>query len=85
MKNKKSGAVSLFLGLLLIVIFGVGLTVEQNPTALVQPKKYDHALQQFGTFCSAIWLPAGIIGIPLFLFSLIKSLIQERRADKEDE
>ena len=85
MKSRKSGAVSLFLGLLLIVIFGVGLTVEQNPAALVQPKKYDHALQQFGTFCSAIWLPAGIIGIPLFLFSLIKSLIQERRADKEDE
>ncbi|QUC68377.1 hypothetical protein [Aristaeella hokkaidonensis] len=85
MKNKKSGAVSLFLGLLLIVIFGVGLTVEQNPAALVQPKKYDHALQQFGTFCSAIWLPAGIIGIPLFLFSLIKSLIQEHRANKEDQ
>ncbi len=85
MKNKKSGAVSLFLGLLLIVIFGVGLTVEQNPAALVQPKKYDHALQQFGTFCSAIWLPAGIIGIPLFLFSLIKSLIQEHKARKEDQ
>ena len=85
MKNKKSGAVSLFLGLLLIVIFGVGLTVEQNPAALVQPKKYNHALQQFGTFCSAIWLPAGIIGIPLFLFSLIKSLIQEHKARKEDQ
>ena len=85
MKNKKSGAVSLFLGLLLIVIFGVGLTVEQNPAALVQPKKYDHALQQFGTFCSAIWLPAGMIGIPLFLFSLIKSLIQEHKARKEDQ
>ena len=85
MKNKKTGAVSLFLGLLLIVIFGVGLTVEKNPAALMQPKRYDHALQQFGTFCSAIWLPAGIIGIPLFLFSLIKSLIQERRSDKEDQ
>ena len=85
MKSRKSGAVSLFLGLLLIVIFGVGLTVEQNPAALVQPKKYDHALQQFGTFCSAIWLPAGIIGIPLFLFSLIKSLIQEHKARKEDQ
>lgn len=85
MKSRKSGAVSLFLGLLLIVIFGVGLTVDQNPAALVQPKKYDHALLQFGTFCSAIWLPAGIIGIPLFLFSLIKSLIQERRSDKEDQ
>ena len=85
MKNKKSGAVSLFLGLLLIVIFGVGLTVDQNSAALVQPKKYDHALLQFGTFCSAIWLPAGIIGIPLFLFSLIKSLIQEHRANREDQ
>ena len=85
MKSRKSGAVSLFLGLLLIVIFGVGLTVEQNPAALVQPKKYNHALQQFGTFCSAIWLPAGIIGIPLFLFSLIKSLIQEHKARKEDQ
>ena len=85
MKNKKSGAVSLFLGLLLIVIFGVGLTVDQNPATLVQPKKYDHALLQFGTFCSAIWLPAGIIGIPLFLFSLIKSLIQEHRANREDQ
>ena len=85
MKSRKSGAVSLFLGLLLIVIFGVGLTVDQNPAALVQPKKYDHALLQFGTFCSAIWLPAGIIGIPLFLFSLIKSLIQEHRANGEDQ
>ena len=85
MRSRKSGAVSLFLGLLLIVIFGVGLTVDQNPAALVQPKKYDHALQQFGTFCSAIWLPAGIIGIPLFLFSLIKSLIQEHKARKEDQ
>lgn len=85
MKSRKSGAVSLFLGLLLIVIFGVGLTVDQNPATLVQPKKYDHALLQFGTFCSAIWLPAGIIGIPLFLFSLIKSLIQEHRANREDQ
>ena len=85
MKSRKSGAVSLFLGLLLIVIFGVGLTVEQNPAALVQPKKYDHALLQFGTFCSTIWLPSGIIGIPLFLFSLIKSLIQEHRANREDQ
>ena len=85
MKSRKSGAVSLFLGLLLIVIFGVGLTVDQNPAALVQPKKYDHALLQFGTFCSAIWLPSGIIEIPLFLFSLIKSLIQEHRANREDQ
>ncbi|MBR5959406.1 MAG: hypothetical protein IKZ98_00285 [Clostridia bacterium] len=83
MKGKKSGAVSMFIGLLLIVIFGVGMTVERNPAALTQPHRYDHALEQFGSFCSSIWLPAGIIGIPLFLFSLIKSLIQEHRSDKE--
>ena len=83
MKSRKSGAVSLFLGLLLIVIFGVGLTVEQNPAALVQPKKYDHALQQFGTFCSAIWLPAGIIGFPLFLISMLLSLVRESKGNRE--
>ena len=85
MKGRKSGAVSLFLGLLLIVIFGVGMAVEQNPRALMQPQKYDHALKQFGTFCASIWLPAGIIGFPLFLFSLIKSLIQEHKANKEQK
>jgi len=83
MKNRKSGAVSLFLGLLLIVIFGIGLAVEKNPTAMMRPKMYDLTLVQFGDFCSSIWLPAGVIGIPLFLFSLIKSLIQERRSNKD--
>ena len=83
MNSRKTGAVSMFIGLLLIVIFGVGMAVERKPAALTQPRRYDMALEQFGSFCSSIWLPAGIIGIPLFLFSLIKSLIQERRANKE--
>ena len=83
MNSRKTGAVSMFIGLLLIVIFGVGMTVERNPAALTQPKQYDMALEHFGSFCSSIWLPAGIIGIPLFLFSLIKSLIQEHRANKD--
>ncbi len=83
MNSRKTGAVSMFIGLLLIVIFGVGMTVERNPAALTQPKRYDMALEHFGSFCSSIWLPAGIIGIPLFLFSLIKSLIQEHRANKD--
>ena len=83
MNEKKSGAVSIFIGLLLIVIFGVGLAVDNNPMALIRPHSYDFALEQFGTFCASVWLPAGIIGIPLFLFSFIRSLIKERKNNRE--
>jgi hypothetical protein len=61
------------------VIFAVGLTVERNPGALKQRYRYDMALEMFGDFCAAVWLPAGIIGFPLFLVSLIISLIRERK------
>ena len=83
MNEKKSGAVSIFIGLLLIVIFGVGLAVDNNPMALIRPHSYDFALEQFGTFCASVWLPAGIIGIPLFLFAFIRSLIKERKHNRE--
>lgn len=79
MNGRTSGAVTIFIGLLLIVVFAVGLAVEKNPAALTRPYRYDFALEQFGTFCSSVWLPAGIIGIPLFLISLIVSLIRERK------
>lgn len=79
MRNRKSGAVALFIGILLIVIFGVGLAVERDPGALMQRNSYNIALEQFGSFCARVWLPAGIIGIPLFLISLITSLIRERK------
>lgn len=78
MKGKKSGAVSIFIGALLIVIFAVGLAVDRNPNALSQRYRYDMALESFGVFCSQVWLPAGIIGFPLFLVSLIISLIREK-------
>ena len=79
MNGRNSGAVTIFIGLLLIVVFAVGLAVEKNPSVLMRPYRYDLALEQFGTFCSSVWLPAGIIGIPLFLISLIVSLIRERK------
>ena len=79
MKGSKSGAVLMFAGILLIVVFAVGLAVSRNPAALSRPYRYDLALEQFGAFCSRIWLPAGIIGIPLFLVSLLISLIRERK------
>lgn len=79
MKGRKSGAVLIFIGILLIVIFAVGLTLARDPAALSRPHYYNIVLEHFGSFCRAVWLPAGIIGIPLFLFSLIMSLIRERK------
>ena len=84
MKGRNSGSVLIFIGLLLIVIFAVGLAVEKNPGALNRPYRYDFALDQFGAFCARVWLPAGIIGIPLFLISLIVSLVREKK-EKEKE
>ena len=79
MRNRKSGAISLFIGMLLIVIFAVGMAVEHDPGELMRRNSNNLALEQFGSFCARVWLPAGIIGIPLFLISLITSLIRERK------
>lgn len=84
MKGRNSCAVLIFIGLLLIVVFAVGLAVDKNPGALNRPYHYDFALNQFGAFCAGVWLPAGIIGIPLFLISLIVSLVREKK-EKEKE
>lgn len=79
MKARKSGAVAIFIGVLLIVVFAVGLIVRKNPSALISKYRYDFALEQFCAFCANWWLPAGIIGIPLFLISLITSLVRESK------
>ncbi|MER2055649.1 MAG: hypothetical protein ABTB30_10230 [Clostridia bacterium] len=79
MKARKSGAVAIFIGVLLIVVFAVGLIVQKNPSALISKYRYDFALEQFCAFCANWWLPAGIIGIPLFLISLITSLVRESK------
>ena len=86
MNGRNSGAVAIFIGCLLIVIFVVGLVLDGNPGALQRKYRYDYALEQFGAFCSKVWLPAGIIGIPLFLVSLIISLAQDKKdRDKEQQ
>lgn len=82
MKDRKSGAVWMFLGFLLVVVFAVGITVQQNPSALTRQYRYDRALELFGIFCASVWLPAGIIGIPMFLISLIVSLVREKKEDR---
>ncbi len=83
MKGRKSGAVWIFIGLLLIVIFTVGLIYEKNPSAFIRKYQYDYALEHFCSFCVDWWLPAGIIGFPMFLISLIISLVRESKEKTE--
>ena len=83
MKKNKSGAVFIFIGLLLIIIFAVGLICEKNPSAFLRKYQYDYALEHFCSFCVNWWLPAGIVGFPVFLISLILSLIRESKKNVE--
>ena len=78
-KEHKSLTIFMFMGILLIVIFGIGLTVSRNPGAFHSRYRVDYALESFVAFCGRNWLPAGIIGIPMFLVSLFISLWQEGR------
>ncbi len=83
MKGRKSGAVFIFIGLVLVVIFAVGLAGSRNPVAFHQKYRYDYALEQFFTFCVYWWLPAGILGIPTLLISLIVSLRREHKQNSQ--
>jgi len=83
MRGNKSGAVAIFIGVLLIVVFAVGLICEKNPSAFVRKYQYDFALEQFCAFCRDWWLPAGIIGFPLFLISMLLSLVRESKGNRE--
>ena len=84
MGGRSTGAVCIFIGALLIVIFVVGLIVDANPGAFDMKYRYDITVEQFCTFCKNVWLPAGIIGIPLFLASLIVSLVREGKDKKNN-
>ena len=83
MKGSKSGAVAIFIGVLLIVVFAVGLICEKNPSAFLRRYEYNLAMEQFCAFCRDWWLPAGIIGFPLVLISMIVSLIRGSKENSE--
>ena len=82
MKTKRSSAVTIFVGALLVVIFAVGLICSRNPMAFQQKYRYDVSLDQFCAFCADWWLPAGIIGFPMLLGSLVLTLIREAKDKK---
>ncbi len=83
-KDRRTVSVFIFIGLLLIVFFAVGMVVSRNPGAFYSRYRVDYALDSFVSFCAGIWVPAGIIGFPMFLIALIVSCVQEsRRKDKE--
>ena len=50
MKKKKSGAVCIFLGALLIAVFAVGLVARRDPGVFFRPYRYDFSLEQFAAF-----------------------------------
>ena len=57
----------------------VGLMYDRNPGTFYNRYRSDFALEQFAAFCAYWWLPAGIIGLPMLLISLILSLIREKK------
>ena len=76
---RNTSAVAIFVGGLLIVIFAVGLIASRRADAFVLKNRYDYTFEQFILFCRGWWPLAGVIGIPTFLISLIRSLILESK------
>ena len=85
MKGRKSYAVMIFIGALLIVIFAVGAVCSKDPGAFLNRYRYDFTLEQFCAFCANWYIPAGIVGIPLFLLFLVLSLREESKEGKEKQ
>jgi hypothetical protein len=82
--DRKSSAILIFIGLLLTAVFAVGLTVSRDPAALLPKHRYDYALESILRLCAEWWIPAGVIGIPMFVISLGISLWRESGAEKKE-
>ncbi len=84
MKARKTCAVLIFIGLLLVVVFAVGYITSKNPDTFRSRYRYDYALDQFLWICYQLWIPAGILGIPLFVITLIVSLVRESAESRKN-
>jgi hypothetical protein len=82
-KEHKSATFSIFIGILLVVIFFVGMAASKRPDTFMSKYYVDTTLDLFVRFCAEWWIPAGIIGIPLFLISLVLSLWRESKENRK--
>ncbi len=78
-KERKAATVFIFVGLLLLIVCAVGWSLERNPGLFRSQYRVDYTLEAFLYFCSQWWIPAGIIGGPMFLISLVLSLWRESK------
>ena len=82
-KDHKSSTVLIFIGLLLTVVFVVGRISSQNPDTFRTRYMVDVTLESFLRFCTEWWIPAGVIGIPMFLITLVVSLWRESKENRK--
>ncbi len=78
-RDRRSSAAAVFAGLLLTAVFAVGMVSVRNPGAFQSRYMENTARDFFVGLCEQIWLPAGIIGIPTLLISLILDLRRGRK------
>ena len=82
-KDHKSATVLIFVGFLLIAVFAIGLTASRNPDLLRSRYRVDATWEGFLRICAEWWIPAGVIGIPMFLISLGISLWREGKEGRK--
>ncbi len=78
-RDRKAATFFIFIGLLLILVFAVGRIVSQDPSAFRSRYMVDTTLEMFLRFCAEWWIPAGAVGIPMFLIFFAVSLVREHR------
>ena len=83
MKDSKPVTVGILVGLLLTVISVVGFVCIRNPGAFRAENIHSYSVEQVCGFCMEVWLPAGIIGLPMLLVSMIVSMVRESRNNEQ--
>ena len=81
-KDRKSATFFIFVGFLLVAVFAIGGMTSRNPDLLRSRYRVDYTWESFLLFCENWWIPAGVIGIPMLLISLVLSLWRESK-DRE--
>lgn len=76
-QDHKGTAICVFLGLLFIIFSVLGFSFYQNPGNFLKADRYDLAFEQFLRFCCSLRYAFGAVGIPLFLISLIVSIVRK--------